>query len=183
MGFFEDIGVEISETFDETYLNTPLRRLNVDLPDGYYTGYVESFQLIKANNDRIYLRIDFIVMEGPMKGFRATKWNRIELDKPEVTAKRIKSDLIMLGYDWKGVRSLGDPRKWAKVKGAIMQFQVTHQKSSRKNAQGPIMSVWIRRRVRKPIVTQEEKDTCPVRNEYPPEREENFHVTEENDQR
>lgn len=164
MGFFDDIGINIADTFDEAYANAPVKRLHVDLPNGYYTGYIEDFKLMEAANGRIYLRTNYVVMTASWEGHLVTKWSLIDLTNPEKTARKIKTDMLILGYEWKGIRSLGDQRKWEKVKGSVVQFQVTHKTAQDGNE---YMNIWPRRTLRK--ITPEEKEKYRARNELPPE--------------
>lgn len=164
MGFFDDIGITVADSFDEAYANAPVKRIHVDLPDGYYTGYIEDFRLMKAVNGKIYLRVSFVVMSTTWEGYLATKWSLIDMDDPERTARKLKTDMMILRYDWKGIRSLGDQRKWEKIRDSVVQFQVTHRMS--RNG-GSYMNIWPRRVLGK--ITPEEKEKYRAREELLPE--------------
>lgn len=163
-GFFDDLGINIADNFDEAYEKAPVKRIHVNLPAGYYTGFIEDFRLMKASNGRIYLRISFVVMTESWEGYLATKWMLIDLSDPARMASKLKTDMLILRYEWRGIRSLGDQRKWESVKGNVVQFQVTYRTARDGN---PYMNIWPRRTIRK--IEPEEKAKYAAKSELPPE--------------
>lgn len=144
MAFFEDMDFRTADQFDAEFDNAVIRRGAINLPDGYYDGFVEDFRLHMGKNGITYLKIVIVVLDEDWRGFVVVKWARVETGSPkelEKTAKRIKTDLVTLKYEWKGIRSLGDSRKWEKVKGRSIKFRVTHKQGKTRQ----YMNIWINR--------------------------------------
>jgi hypothetical protein len=141
LGFLEEFDYRALDEFDAVFEASTIRKGTVDPPNGYYSGYVDDFQVFKASNDRWYLKIVIVLLSPGWEGHLIIKNTILDLTKPKMTARRIKSDLTTLGYDWKGIRSLGDQRKWEQVCGRSIEFKVTHKDGNKHR----FMNIWISR--------------------------------------
>lgn len=140
MGFFDQLEYETTDEFDRLFDQTQLRRRSVDVPSGYYSGFIEDFRLFEGSNKKTYLAISVIITAGDFFGSRLTRWFEINFNEPERTCSRIKTDLAMLRYDWNGIRSLGDERRWLAMIGRPVDFKVTHH--TRKSDGKIFTNIW-----------------------------------------
>lgn len=143
--FFDGgLDYETMEEFDREFEQATIRRGTINLPDGYYQGFIGRFYLYVAINGKTYLKIVIVLLSPGVEGHLVIKWIIIDPKDPKHTAKRLKPDLTTLGYEWRGIQSLTDERKWSQMVGKLVDFKTTHRKK-RDGSTEPFMNIWISR--------------------------------------
>jgi hypothetical protein len=148
---FEDLGYAESEEFDREFQKGSVRKGVCELDDGYYTGFIDYFGVVLSEAGNPMLKTTLVILSpDEFRGFLAIKWARIDLDDKPKTVRRIKSDLVTLGFEWEGLRSLEDEDKCAELLGLKIAFKVTHRKNPKpeddsRRVISRFQNIWINR--------------------------------------
>ena len=130
MPFFDDLDFAMVEEFEREFQSGKVRKGICELEDGYYTGYIDSFSVAALSSGAPALKIVFVILTPESYANNlAIKWIMINLDKKALTVRRIKTDLMTLGFEWAGLRSLENEEKCAAMRGLVVAFKVTHKKN------------------------------------------------------
>lgn len=131
-GFFNDMPATLEDDLDYAYQSAPETvDRGGDLPDGNYQGFIEE-AMLKENKKvpgAFGLFFKIVVISDHFAGRRVTKYTNIDIYDPEATMRRIKPDLMCVGFDWAGIRSLDDQERYSKILDTIIDFRVTHKTS------------------------------------------------------
>ena len=129
MSYFDNMDQAMIDAMDQQYEEAEVKRKYVELPNGDYQMYIDEFRLIesKKNIGEVGLFIRLVVFGGEYEGISCVKYIPITLDSMD----RLKSDLVTLGFNYDGIRSLDDPQRLADMLDLILDVRILHKKSAK----------------------------------------------------
>lgn len=146
MGFFDELSYLSAEYFDAAYEAASIRRGRINLPTGYYRGIIDDMRIIETENNSAYVMFTIVVTSEDYEGYSVAKFLKIDAQDVKKTARKLKSDLELLGFEWTGLRSLGDESKRRKMRGLVVDFRVTHKHQTSPSAKyKDYMNIWFTR--------------------------------------
>lgn len=111
------------------------------LPEGKYQMFVSNVSLGENKfNDAMQLAIGLEVLDGDMKGRRATKFLPLTAERMEY----LKNDLLVLGIDLSdGIVKLGEQKTMLSMLDKVVDVTIKHKQ--RDNGKGVFQNIFINR--------------------------------------
>lgn len=125
MGYFDSFGQDYVASMENAIDSAEVRSSNyAQLPDGKYQMYVKSLYVKESNQLGGYPNffIQLTVVEGQYAG--QSVYKRYPLEPEKIRMDTLKSDLALLGVDFKSIYDLEDEPLMTKLLDQIVDVQI-----------------------------------------------------------
>lgn len=141
MGFFDNCDQAFIDAMDQQYDQAAIKGKYVEIPEGEYQAYVQSFMLreSKKNAGEFGLSIGLKIVGGPYDGCTLSKYIPLSMDSMD----RLKSDLTVLRFRYDGVTSLDDEERMREMLDLLLDIRVTRKKG--RNVDQIYTNIWLNR--------------------------------------